>query len=218
MTTREDREQERQRAIAEHAQISAPAIEDLRRAGFHVRTLDDLRRSRKVYLAAIPILLHWLPRVHSTNEKELLHVKESIVRCLTVPWAKGIAAPQLIDEFFKAPKEAESFRWAVGNALEVIADDSVADQIIEIASDRSNGTARQMFVLALSKLKHPRSISVLMELLNDEQVAGHAVQALGNLKALEAKSAIEKMLKHPKAWVRKSASSALKKIGSARRE
>jgi HEAT repeat protein len=208
MTSQDQHEQERQRAIAEHNRISAPVCADLRNAGFEFNTLDELRRSGKQYRAAIPILLSWLPKV------EALDVKESIVRTLSVPWARGIATKPVLEEFFKAPKEAMAFRWVVGNAMEVIADSSVTDEILSIVGDASNGMARQMFVLALGKLQDPRAIPLLIGLLMDEEVAGHAAEALGNLKAVEAKAALEATQKHPKAWVRKAASTALSKIAT----
>ena len=208
MTTPDQREQERQRAIAEHKRITAPIMADLRSAGFEFGTLDELRRSGKQYKGAVPILLSWLPRV------DALDVKESIIRTLSVPWARGIATKPVLEEFSKAPNEAMTFRWAIGNAMEVIADSSVADEILNIVADASNGMARQMFILALGKLQDPRAIPLLLKLLKDDEVAGHAVEALGNLKAVEAKAALESMLKHPKEWVRNAASTALSKIAS----
>ena len=141
-----------------------------------------------------------------------MEVKESLGRALSVPWARGTATRHVLEEFSKAPKEATTFRWAVGNAMEVIADPSVADEILKIVADRSNGMARQMFVLALGKLHHPLAVPSLLDLLKDDEVAGHAIEALGNLKAVEARDALEGMLKHPRAWVRKAAASALSKI------
>jgi HEAT repeat protein len=199
-------EEERQRAIAEHRKLTAPIVAELRAAGFGFASLDDLRRSGTQYEGAIPILISWLPKLDAFN------VKESIVRTLSVPWARGIATKPVLEEFYKAPKEASSLRWAIGNAMEVIADPSVADEILKIVADPSNGSARQMFVLALGKLRYHQAVPVLLALLKQDEVAGHAVEALGNLKATEAKGAIEGMLKHPQSWVRKGAKTALAKI------
>ena len=206
MTTQEQKEKERQRAIAEHERATAPIVGDLQRAGFPFSSLDELRRSGKRYVAAVPILLSWLPKV------EALDVKESIVRTLSVPWARGIATKAVLQEFFKAPKNATALRWAIGNAMEVIADPSVTDEILNIVADSSNGMSRQMFVLALGKLQDSRAIPLLLKLLKDEEVAGHAVEALGNLKAAEAKDALTGMLNHPKPWIRKATRVALGKI------
>jgi HEAT repeat protein len=53
-------------------------------------------------------------------------------------------------------------------------------------------------------------------LLKDEEVAGHALIAIGKLKADKAKSYIKPFLEHPKSWVRKEAKRALAKIDKAK--
>jgi HEAT repeat protein len=68
-------------------------------------------------------------------------------------------------------------------------------------------------VLALGNLTHPRVVDVLVELLGDEEVAGHAVIALGKLRAPSARAALEPFLDHHKAWVRQEARKALAALG-----
>ncbi|MFO0508985.1 MAG: hypothetical protein ACK5YZ_03185 [bacterium] len=72
----DDREQQRQAAITEHARATEPIIAALRAFGFEVATLDELRRSGKNYSRAVPVLINWLPKVQG------LDVKESIIRTL----------------------------------------------------------------------------------------------------------------------------------------
>ncbi len=205
----EEQEKQRQSRAEEHAKVAAPIISELQEAGYGIRSLDELRLSGTRYTSAVPILLKWLSRISAAD------VKESIVRTLSVPWAKPLAAKPLIQEFHSVPKDAHLLRWAIGNALEVIADDSVSDDIITIVSDPANGIARQMFVLALSKVRNPKAIEVLINLLKDDEVAGHAIEALGKLKATGAKPVIEKFLVHPKAWLRSAARKALARIEKA---
>lgn len=208
MTT-DEREKQRRAAIAEHARVTEPIIAELRTLGFDIATLDELRRSGKNYSRAVPVLLNWLPKVQG------LDVKESIIRTLSVPWAKGTATRAVLDEFYKVPSEAMNFRWAVGNAMEVIADNSVADEILEIVGNPSNGMARQMFVLALGKIGSRASIPVLLKLLEQDEVAGHAVEALGKLQAVEATGELQRLAAHGKPWVRKAAVKALAQIAKA---
>lgn len=54
--------------------------------------------------------------------------------------------------------------------------------------------------------------SVLLALLDDEDVAAYAVMGLGKLKAREARPAVERFLDHPESWVRKEAKRALAKL------
>ncbi len=204
--TSEEQEHKRQAAITEYARLMEPIISDLRAVGFEIKTLDELRRSHTKYGRAVPILVGWLSKIQDVD------AKESIIRTLSVPWAKGSATRGVLDEFYKAPPEAQNLKWAIGNAMEVIADQSVADEILKIVANRSNGMARQMFVLALGKLDAQESIPVLIELLEQEDVAGHAAQALGSLRAVAARSELQKLTIQGKPWVRKAAAKAISQI------
>jgi hypothetical protein len=196
----------RQAKIAAVKQALTPVIEDLRGVGYKIYSLDELRRSGKRYESAIPILLQWLPRLSCPD------AKEGIVRALSVPWAKPTAGPVLIEEFHEAPPEAEALRWAIGNALEVVVTPSLLEGIVSIVSRKEGGTARQMAVLSLAKIKDPKSVEVLIRLLNDDQVAGHAIMALRKLKATEALDHLERFVDHPQAWVRNEAKKAIAAI------
>ena len=55
-----------------------------------------------------------------------------------------------------------------------------------------------MVVVALGNMSNPRAVDVLLNLLNDDEVAGYAIIALGKLKEEEFKKSIEPFLDHPK--------------------
>jgi HEAT repeat protein len=206
MSQVDEREARRLAAIASNKRDAAPIVDALHSAGFMVDTVADLFNKKLDYQSAIPLLMEWLPRVANRD------VKEDIVRALSVKWAKR-AAPLLIDEFERAEDSTGTgLRWAIGNALEVLADDQIADRMIALAGDRRFGTARQMLVLGLGKLRDPRVPDVLLKLLSDEDVVGHAVMALGKLRVTSAQSRIEALLDHPKSWIRAEAKKALAKI------
>lgn len=198
--------------IAISAEVAAPIVKELVGAGFPVSHIADLLNQRRVYPSAIPILLAWLPTV------ENLQVKEVIVRCLSVPFAKPMAAHPLIDAFRRAHAQDDSvlgLRWAIGNALEVVADDVVLDDMTELAQDRRYGRAREMLVVGLGNMSEQRVIPVLLDLLKDDEVSGHAIMALGTLRALAARPHVEPFLRPPKAWVRKEAKKTIAKIDKA---
>jgi hypothetical protein len=202
-------EDDRQRSIECYRTAARGVLADLAAAGFEVEAVGDLRRLGK-YAKAVPVLARWLPRVEDAA------VKEDIVRTLSVPWARDVA-PLLLSEFKQAEEPTGmGLRWAIGNALEVLANDDIADELIGLAKNRQYGKAREMVTVGLGKLKHPRVTDVLLDLLADEEVVGHAVMALGKLRAKEARSSIEPLLKHPKPWVRKEAKKALANIDKAR--
>lgn len=209
MNPAEERERERLAAIARNKVDAAPVVAALRGAGFLVDTVADLFNKKMDYRTAIPILVEWLPRVANPD------VKQDIVRALSVKWARH-AAPLLLAEFERAddPK-GTGLRWAIGSALEVLSNDEIADGMIKLATDRRYGKAREMVVVGLGKLRDARVTDVLLNLLSDDEVVGHAVMALGKLRARTARSRIEPLLNHPKPWVRKEAKKALASIDKA---
>jgi hypothetical protein len=168
-------------------------LADLKRLGFHVKDLAQLRRCGE-YRAAIPVLMKWLAAVASEE------LKEDIVRTLSMPWAGSDVAKGLIEEF----KTSNNFmlKWAIGNGLSFVADDSVAGEILELVRDRRHGRSREMLVVALSRLKDPRAREIARSLLKDDEVQGHAVIALRKLRAVEALQDIAKLADHPKSWIR----------------
>jgi hypothetical protein len=167
---------------------------------------------------AVPVLVDWLPRVGDPR------VKESMVASLAGQQAaRGVGAQRLIEEFGR-PEYAEepSLRWAIGNTLATIAGPADADGIIEILRDRSGGMARQMLCDALARTRDPRRVNVLIGLIDDDSVAGHAILALRRIGrgALPSPERSQPMLKallaRPSAteFAQRQARAALKTAGS----
>jgi hypothetical protein len=191
----------------EAALAAIPVLEELAQLGFHLNTVAELYNKKLNYKEAIPVLLHWLPLINN------LDVKESIVRALSVKWAKPSAAKLLVQEYREVRDPTGSgIKWAIGNALAVVADDAALDDIIEFVKDKGHGRARQMLAVALGNMKDPRAADALITLLDDEEVAGHAIMGLGKLKARSARPLIEPFLNHEKTWIRKEAQKALARI------
>jgi hypothetical protein len=199
-------EEERRSQVAQNYLDMAPVLKDLYDNGFIYDSIHSLRHSEIVYGAAIPILLKWLPKIHNYD------IKEEIVRTLSVPWAKPEAAPAMVGEFLSADQSEDSYKWAIGNGLSIVADDSVADDIIKLATDRRHGTSRQMLAIALGNMRDPRVFKVLVDLLKDSDVCGHAVMGLGKLGAGAARPYLEPFLKHEETWIRNEAKKAIARI------
>jgi HEAT repeat protein len=140
-------------------------------------------------------------------------VKESIVRHLSTKYARPVAARPLIDEFENVTgDQSDDVKWVIGNALDVVADDTVFDDIVRLARTKRHGYARQMIVAALGNMKDTRAVAVLVELLDDEEVAGQALVGLRKLAPIEARQHVERFVDHPTTWVRNEAKKALAKI------
>jgi hypothetical protein len=127
------------------------------------------------YERAVPVLIEWLPRVRDPVLKEI------IVRSLTgEDSAKGEGACVLVNEFRQAPNTEEwhSVKWAIGDALATLADASLADDLLELLQDGRHGSSRQRLCDALARTKDDRAPEALIALLDEPDLAGHAISAL----------------------------------------
>src|SRR5512136_1002882 len=186
----------------------------LGRSGFRIKDLNDLVRLTDDLPGAVPVIA---PLV---MEDLHFHVLDGIVRALTVKQAAGAPARLLLERYIAiGPHDLESregsLQWAIANALSVAADASVHPLLVEVVTNRAFGRTREMFALALARTKEPSAADVLIELLKDPDVSGHAVMALGRLKAVQARRPIEPFLEDDRAWVRRQARQALAKIDKA---
>jgi hypothetical protein len=211
--------------VEENFRAAAPVKADLAKVGIHVGTVSQLLHVRlKDFPAAIPVLLRWLPRM------ENLDIKEAIVRALTDRAARPLAAPALIEEFRKIPPtdvpRLLSLKWAIGNALYVVADDRNFGDVVELVRDKRHGWARDMLAVLLGRMKNPKAFDVLVELLDEDEgqlgqeaaVIRSAIQALGNRHDPRAVPYIQRFINHPEPIVRKEAEKSLQKIARAERK
>jgi len=207
----DERQAELEAHMAAFAEASEPILAELAESGVEVERLSQLIKEPIDYRPGISVLLKWLPLVDN------LAVKRTLVQVLTVKWARPVAAHPLIEEYLKVPIDTVDdmsmlFKWEIGSALSVVADASVFDEVVALVRDRRHGWARQMLAVALGNMKDPRVVGVLIDLLDDEEVAGHALVALRKLAPVEARGAIERFVDHPKTWVRNEARRAVAKI------
>lgn len=189
----------------DYFQAVKPIVDELSQKGIKINTVSDLKyRSKDEYLKALPVLLDWI------NKDIDRHLKEDIVRTLSMPWAKSIAGRPLIKEFKKKP--IWSLGWAIGNGLAVVADDSVFEDIVKLVKDKSYGRSREMVVVSLANMNNPYAEDVLIDLLDDEEVKGFAVIALGKLKSKKALVKLREFLDNPNASLRNEVKKAIQKI------
>jgi len=190
-------------------------VGELREVGLEIESIYDLVNTRAPYWEAIPKLIEILPGVREPV------IKEGVVRALAVKRAATRKAiPLLIREFAAIPPDAppiiDGLKWAIGNTLCVLVDDREFDEIAALVTDKRHGTARRMLVYALGNMKKtPAAVDLAIDLLNDDVVVGHAVEALGRLKAKKAEAVLETLADYPRAWVRYSVQVALRKIRRA---
>ena len=184
---------------------AGPVLIDLAAVGYPVDRIADLPSFYRRYPEAVPVLLDWLGRT------DMAGIKEDIVRALTARWIGPDVGARLVDEFRKAPAEG-TLRWAVGNALCETARQDVLDDLMDIAKDREYGRSRQMVVNGLGRFKRDEVEVVLIGLLDDDDVVGHAVYALGCLKREHLRAVFERLIDHHRVLVRREARNAIKKL------
>lgn len=187
-------------------------VVELAEVGITVGSVFDLVNAKVAYPAAIPILLNNLSKVSDPV------TKEGLVRALSVKEAAGIASQRLIQEFLaippEAPKQEQLIKWAIGNALSVVATDADRESLVTIATDKRHGKAREMIVVALGRMKDSEVGEVLVELLDDDCVAGHAAMALRKLRYHSALQKLRSSLEGKRGWVRKEIEKTIEKLSA----
>jgi HEAT repeat protein len=179
-------------------------VKSLREMGFAVDHVSDLRHGRWGYRSAVPLLIEALPSVADHR------VKEEIVRTLSVKLAKPVAGPAMVKVFKESDRHG--LRWAAANGLELVADKSLFDEIAALAVDQRYGKSREMLALALGNIGGEPAREVLLKLLDDEVMTGHAIMGLRKIGDPRSRSAIEQFANHPKTWVRNEVKKALAKF------
>jgi HEAT repeat protein len=176
-----DHEQE----TIEFLAAARPMLDELTRAGVDVADFGLFTSLRPItfdFARAAPILIRWLPRMDSAA------VVESIARSLHGQRdAAGEGARQLIAAYRRMSDSESSTRWAIASALSTLVGPADADDVIALLRDRRSGIARQMLCDALTRTRDPRAPEVLIELIDDDDVNGHAILALrriGNWRAM----------------------------------
>ncbi len=189
---------------------SHEVVESLRQVGLQVGSIWDLVNSKESYPEAIPVLIRLLALDMDPR------IKEGVVRALSVKEARSVAARPLVEEFLKDTDPDSSLKWAIGNALSVVADDTVFEELAALVLERRYGRSRKMLVEALGNMKNPRAVDVAIRLLDDDEVVGHALVALRKLRAKAARPLVESFLNHPVAWIRNEAKQTLRVLDKAR--
>ena len=187
-------------------------VMELRNAGFKVSDLFDLINFKQTDFGYLNLLLDLLDSEKVTDPI----IKDGIIRALTVRKAKGIAEEKLLEYYqsLKTEKEKELIGWSVGNWFEHLYSDLYFEHIRRISAEKNNGMSRQMFVLALGKTKKHKleAEKLLLELTFDNQVALHAVIALGKLKSANSIERLTELTTDKNKTIKKEAIKALKKI------
>ncbi|GGW61050.1 hypothetical protein DFQ11_102600 [Winogradskyella epiphytica] len=185
---------------------------ELRKAGFKVSSLFDLINFNQTNYHYIERLLEILVSDRLSDT----WIKSGIIRAITVKNAKGISEKILLEYYsrLKPKLEKDSIGWSIGNWFECFYSDTYFGQISTISKNKSNGVSRQMFVMALGKTKkyYSEAEKLLLDLTHDDEVALHAISALGKLKSKKSIDRLTELTSAKNSRLKKEAKKSLKKI------
>jgi HEAT repeat protein len=185
-------------------------VAQLRQAGLDVSSVWDLVHTADDYTDAAPVLATMLSRTADCE------VKEGIVRALSLKAFRAAAFEAFVsalEELFDdATPQADTLKWAIGNALSVQATRDDGETLTTLLRRQEAGGARQMIALAIGRIKYRAAASVLVRLLQDPQVAAQAASALGKINAHEAIDALSQLSRTAKGLAKKEAEKALSRL------
>lgn len=138
-----EREASRLERVEANMRAAQPLLADLAELGFEVSSPADLYNKSMDYRRALPLLLHWLPRLDNND------VKETVVRALTVRWARPDAARPLFIELASA--DTPNLRWAIASALEVVCGPEHHPALVSAAENARDDSERRMLAHALRR-------------------------------------------------------------------
>ncbi|MET8528550.1 hypothetical protein [Micromonospora sp. NPDC005172] len=197
---------------------------ELEQVGVRVDDVWELVNTAQKYPTAIPVLLRWLDRINELPVgKSREKLREGLIRALSVPYARGQAAPLILKQFNEISDMNElGLKWVAGSALGVVADVSVADEVVEILLDRSLGRAREMVFEAIPRIANsrPEIVDGLRSLLDDEAVVPFVICALGQLRDVQSREEIASFVASDHPLASRQARTALRRLDAelARRE
>jgi hypothetical protein len=186
----------------------------LRHAGVQVNSISDLVKTNEPYPEAIPTLLH-LARTFGNSCREERAIHKEIIRCLTVPEAKGVGADVLLPVFKRDAAGDPSFGWQVANALSVVAEARHFDEILGLIHDERYGNARAPLPEAL-RGPRDRVISILRPLLGVVPFQSSTIDAARQLHLVELRDEIAQVYRnYPSAETRRHAVAVVKALDKA---
>jgi hypothetical protein len=124
-----------------------PLLRDLAAVGIRVRRISELVMMDAPYPKAIPVLLRHLPRARHPV------IRDCIARSLTVREAEGVASGPILQEL--KVEQNHDVRWAMANALTIIAVPDDADEIARLVDDPAFEDVRERLSQALRNLRPP---------------------------------------------------------------
>jgi hypothetical protein len=160
---------EQEKNMAERkAQLSLaekPILEDLARLGFDVTSVWLLKSKYREYKNAIPILLDHLRKPYPDI------IRAGIAQVLAIRATRKIGWKILVEEYCKIGLDHAHVKDSIAAALSQSCDDSVIQELISLAKDKSNGSSRIMLLAGIKRSKRSEAKQAIDELADDPELA-----------------------------------------------
>jgi hypothetical protein len=162
---RKEQDEDLAKLDAMYRDAEAPLLKDLAKLGIEVGSVYDLVNDTVAYEQAVPLLLDHLGRRYPDA------IREGIARALSIPAARGLGWQVLVDEYRQTPDENNRVKDGLAVALSGAADDSVIQDLIDLARDKHNGGSRVLLLIGLRKSRRVEAKLAIIELADDPQLA-----------------------------------------------
>jgi hypothetical protein len=160
---------EQEKVMAERkaylTQAAAPILADLASVGIITDDVWKVRTEKKENAKAIPILLDHLQRAYPSI------IRAGIAQRLAVRATRKIGWKVLVDEYRKTDISDDHVKQSIAAALAGASDDSVMNELIALAKDKSQGDSRILMLRGIRRSKRPEARQAIEELANDPDLA-----------------------------------------------
>lgn len=161
---RAEQDEELAKLTAFYRDAEAPLVRDLAELGVEVGSVYDLVNDTVSYENAIPVLLDHLRREYPDA------IREGIARALGIPAARLLGWRVLVDEYRRTENENNRVKDGLAVALSGASDDSVVQELIDLAKDKNNGDSRLLLLLGIKRSWRPEARQAIAELAHDPQL------------------------------------------------
>jgi hypothetical protein len=163
------RRAEQEKVMAERkaylTQAAAPILADLASVGIITDDVWKVRTEKKENAKAIPILLDHLQRAYPSI------IRAGIAQSLAVRATRKIGWKVLVDEYRKTDISDDHVKQSIAAALAGASDDSVMNELIALAKDKSQGNSRILMLRGIRRSRRPEARQAIEELANDPDLA-----------------------------------------------
>lgn len=195
----------------EFQHAARPLYAELARAGFNVEDLQDMRWPDFPGRGSEPILLKWVASAENDMRTRL-----GALQVLSSKWVDRSVIGDLVRIYETVPAEHFDLKFTLAGHIEVGSAQVPREKLLELATDRGQGSARVPIVVALGKYaRDPRVAAAILQSLDDPNVMGAAAAAAGRARLVAAKPKLEAMAAIPGQGPQTIARQALRKIAKA---